>query len=86
MANAVGYCCTAYLFPHHFPVAWRSEANRLLSRTQNKGPFNLRRTLAKRFVLNKIHLEAMTSFRPLCLSICSSFPDLFCSWKLNSKF
>lgn len=27
----------------------------------------------------------MTSTRLLCLSICSSLPDLFCVWKLNSQ-
>lgn len=39
---------------------------------------------AKGFLLIKSHLEAMTSTRPLCLSICSSLPDLFYVWKLNS--
>lgn len=54
------------------------------SRSQKEVPFNLKYTQAKRFVLIKIHLEAMTSTRLLCLSICSSFADLFCVWKLNS--
>lgn len=41
-------------------------------------------TWAKGFLLIKSHLEEMTSTRLLCLSICSSLPDLFCVWKLNS--
>lgn len=61
-----------------------ANAHRQLSRSQKKVPFNPKYTQAKRFVLIKIHLEAMTSTRPLCLSICSSFADLFCVWKLNS--
>ena len=42
-------------------------------------------TWAKGFLLIKSHLEEMTSTRLLCLSICSSLPDLFCVWKLNSQ-
>ncbi len=41
-------------------------------------------TWAKGFLLIKSHLAEMTSTRLLCLSICSSLPDLFCVWKLNS--
>lgn len=61
-----------------------ANAHRQLSRSQKEVPFNPKYTQAKRFVLIKIHLEEMTSTRPLCLSICSSFADLFCVWKLNS--
>lgn len=42
------------------------------------------RTWTKGFHLIKSHLEQMTSTRLLCLSICSSLPDLFCVRKLNS--
>lgn len=61
-----------------------ANAHGQLSRSQKEVPFNPKYTQAKRFVLIKIHLEAMTSTRPLCLSICPSFADLFCVWKLNS--
>lgn len=54
--------------------------------TTHRGkPPSTRHTWAKGFLLIKSHLEEMTSTRLLCLSICSSLPDLFCVWKLNSQ-